>query len=684
MAIRSDDPITDESEDRLGRARLAEVVASEIREVDASHGFVVGILGPWGSGKTSFINLIQNRLLDEPKWEILSFNPWMFSGSQHLVQSFFEELAAQLRLGPSKLQKIADKLDNYGKRIAPMKMLPGLGPWIETFSSGAKAVKTLADAPNAGVETKRKELSVALAQLETPILVVIDDIDRLRKEEVQEIFQLVRLTGNFPNLVYLVAFDRDRVEAALEQEGFPGRDYLEKIVQVGYDVPEIPYSLLTKETSELLSNALDDIVDLAESDRERLQSVFLEVVRPLIRNMRGLRRYAASLRATVKAMDGKVDPIDLLAAEAIRVFQPDVFREVINHRTALSARKEVRLPFQDIREGKKSSVSAVLNAATSESRDAVLAFVRAVFPVGYSYLSDRSNGLEDEDSWLANGRLAHIENLNLYLERFPGQTLETLWKYQNIVQISTDYGALLKYVSLATDEELENVTWAVDSLKHELPDGAEAITSSVLLNMVDSIPAKVRTLFDVDPERLVEQIVRYLLGRISDKNSRIAMVQTAMNLIDTMSRKLTLLEVMTENQDIGRSLLSVEESSRLSLELRQELFESTPEMLLREPLLGRVILWYRKTRTVDEPEFQIPNDHKVECHLVSQLTGESWTYSYNTGLTETAPRFDWRGALELFGREESTLEIVRRCRHVIHDTLFDSSLQAIRQELGIR
>ncbi len=64
---------------------------------------------------------------------------------------------------------------------------------------------------------------------------VIDDIDRLIPSEVQELFQLIKVNADFPNVVYLVLFDRSVVEKNIEKVvAVSGRDYLEKIVQVGF------------------------------------------------------------------------------------------------------------------------------------------------------------------------------------------------------------------------------------------------------------------------------------------------------------------------------------------------------------------------------------------------------------------------------------------------------------------
>jgi len=94
------------------------------------------VLGPWGSGKTSFINLARDELkkADVP---VLDFNPWMFSGAQQLVDSFFIELAAELRVGPG-LNEIAEDIDAYGEIFSGAVWLPVVGPWIERARSVLK------------------------------------------------------------------------------------------------------------------------------------------------------------------------------------------------------------------------------------------------------------------------------------------------------------------------------------------------------------------------------------------------------------------------------------------------------------------------------------------------------------------------------------------------------------------
>ncbi|HEY9664081.1 MAG TPA: P-loop NTPase fold protein, partial [Allocoleopsis sp.] len=261
-----DNPIKREEDDSLGRTSSARVFADQVSRLDFSEGVVVGILGPWGSGKTSFINLAR------PEWEraeirAVDFNPWMFSGAEQLVESFFIELAAQLKIHPD-LAETGRNLEEYGEMFAGMGWLPIVGPWIERVKATSDLIATLLKRRREGVSGKRKKLTEALEKLEKPVIVVIDDVDRLSTSEIRDIFKLIRVTVNFPNIIYVVAFDRARVETALEDQGLPGRDYLEKILQVAIDLPAIPDEVLNAQIFSTIDKSLVGISNAGHFDQK--------------------------------------------------------------------------------------------------------------------------------------------------------------------------------------------------------------------------------------------------------------------------------------------------------------------------------------------------------------------------------------------------------------------------------
>jgi len=256
-----------------------------VLSLDAAEGLVVGVLGPWGSGKTSFVNLARGDFAnaDVP---VLDFNPLMFSGAEQLVESFFVEIAAQLKLRPG-LAGLADDLADYGEAFSGLTWLPMVGPWIDRGRGAAKILSKLLSRRREGIGGRRAKLENALADLERPILVVLDDIDRLSTSEIRDIFKLVRLTASFPNIIYILAFDRGRVEKALGEEGIPGRDYLEKILQVAIDLPAVPSETLNRQVFAAIDGALAQIDNRGPFDEQAWPDVFMEVIHPLVRNMRG-------------------------------------------------------------------------------------------------------------------------------------------------------------------------------------------------------------------------------------------------------------------------------------------------------------------------------------------------------------------------------------------------------------
>ena len=323
--ITGDNPIKNPEDDVIGRFATAQKFAQQVLELDTSEGAVVGVLGPWGSGKTSFINLAR-REFEKAEVPILDFNPWMFSGTAQLVESFFIELAAQLKIRDGHLAKVGKYLKKYGEVFSGLFSVATGAAWIGAI------IKSLSKIPlsrKKGVHGQRQQLEKALSDLDKPIVVVLDDIDRLAPSEIRDIFKLVRLTANFPNIIYIVAFDRNRVEKALAEQG-PGRDYLEKILQVAFDLPVVPSYVLTDQIISALNNAHSNIKNLSPINQYVWYDIFLEIIRPLIRNMRDVRRYVASMHGTIRSLNGQIELADLLALEAIRIFLPDVFKLLHN------------------------------------------------------------------------------------------------------------------------------------------------------------------------------------------------------------------------------------------------------------------------------------------------------------------------------------------------------------------
>ncbi len=322
MHVKLDQPICRPEDDTLGRAKLAKEFAGHIYELPANSGAVVGVLAPWGAGKTSFLNLAR-YYFKTLGIHVFQFNPWQFGTTEHIARRFFEELSADIGHHDS-LRVLGKAIRQYGDKVSTL--VTETSKWLGTPKVGEFIAAVLQlSKQNTSVENLRQKVEKILEKQKPPIVVMLDDIDRLSANEIWNVLKLVRLTANFPNMTYILAFDQIEVERTLDKQDFSGRDYLTKIIQIPYDLPIIPRHVISKEIRFSLKN----IETFKWFDRETWDRN-VDTIQPFFKNIRDVRRYVASFQWTMSSFKNQISPSDVLVLEALRVFQPDIFRQFPN------------------------------------------------------------------------------------------------------------------------------------------------------------------------------------------------------------------------------------------------------------------------------------------------------------------------------------------------------------------
>lgn len=253
--VHSDLPISDLKDDTLNFEPFVKKVANGIESYDQKDCFIISIEGSWGSGKTSFIKLVENEIKD--KVTILKFNPWLITNIEQLISVFFTELIKTLNyvsFGSKWDNDIKEDIKKFASAILPDQINVGVtegtkASWkIDKYfkPKEPEAFKTLA---------KQKEnINKYLSKLDKKILIIIDDIDRLMDNEVELIFRLIKGIADFNNIIYVLLFDKPIVSKSLKKyKSEKGQKYLEKIIQYPLTLPKAHQSRIIKE----LTNSLD-------------------------------------------------------------------------------------------------------------------------------------------------------------------------------------------------------------------------------------------------------------------------------------------------------------------------------------------------------------------------------------------------------------------------------------------
>jgi KAP family P-loop domain len=650
MTVAGDNPIQSPDDDLLGRTPLATSFANQVLSLDASEGLVVGVLGAWGSGKTSFVNLARRDLADA-EVETLEFNPWMFSGAEQLVESFFVELAAQLKLRPG-LAEVGQNLEDYGEAFSGLAWLPLVGPWIERGRLANKILSRMLQRRKEGIGGRRAKLESALSELRRPIVVVLDDIDRLSTSEIRDVFKLVRLTASFPNIIYIVAFDRLRVEQALAEQGVPGRDYLEKILQVAIDLPAIPNQVLNRQILTALDEALGEIENPGQLEEQSWPDVFMEIIRPLIRNMRDVRRYAAAARGTVNELGGEIALTDLLALEAVRVFLPDVFARF--H----AAVEGLTTPSGALGGGDppqlKEQIDGLKDAAGAHV-GVVEAMITRLFPAGQRHISGSFYSGGWAHRWLRERRVAHQDILRFYLERVAGTGLQAFRDAESAWSVMTDRDAFDDFLRSLDPDGLEDVIGSLEAYEDEFGAAHVVPGNIVLLNLLPDLPDRPRGVFDLDARFVVGRVTYRLLRSLDDQSAVEDATRQILPELKSLSSKLELITAIGHRENAGHKLVSEMAATNFEKAWREEVRATSVEGLVQEHDLIRVLLVAKRDTEPSEDKLAIPNSPALTLAILRGARSDARSQSVGTRTVRRSPRLAWDALIDLYG-DETTLK----------------------------
>lgn len=229
----SDDPIEEDNEnDSFGRKKYAENIVAEIRKTINKRAFNIAITGAWGSGKTSFLNLIKGDMQNHEKYKnkfiTVKYNPWDFK----------EDKIIGLDLLKSISHELGNEKELQEKFKGLMVSLQGVdqSPWYKVIPNlliGFTTEKSIND--------YREEIGKALQDQDKKLVIFLDDLDRLDGDEILEVFKTIRNSFDIANTFFILGFDIDyvveQIKGKIKGEDGKALGYLDKIFQMLLNMP---------------------------------------------------------------------------------------------------------------------------------------------------------------------------------------------------------------------------------------------------------------------------------------------------------------------------------------------------------------------------------------------------------------------------------------------------------------
>lgn len=298
--------------------------------------FVIGLEGPWGSGKTTILNIVKKKIKDNNENIIIidDFDPWSYDNKESLFIDMFDTILrkTEFKYSMSKSKNMINNLYSVLFSDEKRAKIKALGLYNEENFVQVNKVKSM--------------INNYIKKCNKKIIFIIDNIDRAEKENITLIFKLVNNIFDFENITYVLAFDDEQIKKIMKEDLNIDYNYLKKIVQLEIKLPKIDKSV----NEELVKKCMKNLIKLNGVEEQYLNRFdgIISHIGELIDDIRDLKRFINSVIAFTFKTNKFLSATDILSIELIKMQNIELYESIWrNRRFFISQDKQ----FFDITEG---------------------------------------------------------------------------------------------------------------------------------------------------------------------------------------------------------------------------------------------------------------------------------------------------------------------------------------------
>ncbi len=639
-----DSPIKNQDQDLLHRRGFAKRLGKSLIEAETKEGYCVGLFGPWGSGKSSVVNMvieeIKNLTKDnENKPIVMYFNPWNFSTSEQLIQQYFWMLADQFASSKEKgLKMIGDEIEKYA----------GMFDWIgtagEVIKVGGHGLSRLLKYANRNSVTnskdiiKQKELIVKkLEEQKQKIIIVIDDIDRLSNDEIKLIFQLVNTVAKFPNTIYLLSFDKEIVARALtEVQQYDGEKYLEKIIQVPIEIPESSGDCLWKALFEKLDEVLKQHDNMLFEDAY-WGIVFSQCVSKYISNIRDIVRLINALSIKADMIGEEINFVDLVAITVIETKIPKLYRWIKENKSKLVGSKEeaIRLYNRKPEDIKMDNIKE-MQVISKEEYQEYFDILNLLFPY---YASKTNSGTYCTNDMLRRAqRIGHADLFKRYFSLEMDENAISRGEL-NYALNQMSISELESYLKrLNANDAIINFLKELSAAKNDISVGRIPILIKAIISKASIFTGEDKTgFFSMSAFSMVRYTVEELFKIIENEENRYVLFKDILEKADVNTlpfvsgfvngRELAYGRLSENKNERGEKIFSLEHLLEFEKIFMKKLKTVSEHTCLLDISNSRILLYLYESFEAESFEVYMKNILRDDMNKMKYLafSAEKWT-----------------------------------------------------------
>lgn len=482
------------------------------------------------------------------------------------------------------------------------------------------------------------------------IIVLIDDLDRLNKEEALDILRLVRLVGDFPNITYLLAFDREILETLIAPTKNEGADYLNKIIQVNRALPEIPQYRIDDYFVEQLNLEFSLLGSEAVFTAEAWPDVYHEIVKPHIKTLRDVKRLILGMRLTLKTLGTKINLVDLVALESIRIFEPDLMHALVAQGDILHRTSSLDY-FDDPQVNLDQQILHSFVQEYSVQTDLVKSILKRLFPATNRAFSNYRHNQAEVNSWFHDRRVANSDIFLLYRHRFPNESLTNKILAGELNDLISTPNLFVEKIAAIPDSNLGPVISALESFEGRF--GISGITEVIpcLIGQIPRIATNRMGLITVDSTLIIRRIVLRILREIENTEILESTIQVTFSKIKSLSDKHLFAHLIQ-----GASQLQINEEAKSQIMNQVEVLVSeisTMDLLDERDFISILHSYPSKLQ-------ENLSDFLLVMRVLEQCQGMATTFQMDSRVSSEFLTVNWRFIKHLFSDATSFMSLLRQ------------------------
>lgn len=316
------------SSDLLNRKSYAKLLLDKIYSSFSNqernyHSFVIHIGEHYGQGKTSFLMMLEEEIKSRKVPVVnIHFEPWLCDSEAGIINEFFDTF--RIEVG-KYLPRLNGTMQQYVKLL--LSSIKYESRWLTVSLASLFGCKST-------LKTTHDLLRDELMKIDCPIIITIDDVDRLQGKELMMVLKIIRDTADFPNVFYIVAADNIHLKRMLKSLNINNPDeYLKKFFNLEFQLPaneNVAFGKLLK----ILEGKYQDLgIDEKTSVWYIWQIRKVAYVREAFPNMRDVYRFINSYFLSIDSMQEvrQLNLFDLFLLTLIQTLNMEYYLQLRDH-----------------------------------------------------------------------------------------------------------------------------------------------------------------------------------------------------------------------------------------------------------------------------------------------------------------------------------------------------------------